>query len=594
LISRLEEIEALLPKWEQNRHVQAALGRAAALEQLQQWQVALTILEEALQSYSASEELTGAARRVRDRLADHERQKKLARRLDLIGQKIVAQSWRQALTLLENTQREFPEAPELDPLRREVDAGLRCSECEAIVTEVRQCLADGEPEQAEQVLRRGLEFLGQEPALEALREELESEGEYREDLRTAQILFGQRRLQEAERVLGGLAAQDRPEAQALLDAVRQARAVAEEEDFCARGREKAMRLMQRQQFAQAADLLSNLRSLFPGNPQLERDLIAAQGALDRRSSEVAAPTGEENSEPQATQIPTPPLGALQLEAQNCPADGRTARVSPPSRVRRAVIAWTASLLLVSAGGAAWTLSRNGGPVSRPAATPAVARLPAAAPSPATQEGGLPDATQPPEAPRKSSPQPPGRQPLAIASTASGKGSTQPETPLARPLRPFAPPATKQTPVQVQSAALPLPPGTVAVIPAETVRGLPAELVQPVNAAAPPQPGAPVPAPAPKLVVPAASKYQEAQLVNRTMPDYPAMARQRGVVGVVRMEATINERGAVKNVTVVSGDPVLAAAAKNAVLQWKYKAATLNGQPIASTAVIQVLFGDRNK
>src|ERR1035437_4791620 len=42
-----------------------------------------------------------------------------------------------------------------------------------------------------------------------------------------------------------------------LDAVRQARAVSEEESFCERGREKAVRLMQERQFAQAADLLRN-------------------------------------------------------------------------------------------------------------------------------------------------------------------------------------------------------------------------------------------------------------------------------------------------------------------------------------------------
>jgi protein TonB len=457
-------------------------------------------------------------------------------------------------------------------------------------------LADGEPEQAEQVLRRGLESLGQEPALEALREELESEGRYREELRTAQIFFGRQQLQEAERVLAGLVAQNRPEAQALLDAVRQARAVTEEEDFCERGREKAMRLMQQQQFAQAADLLRNLRSLFPGNPILERDLTAAQGALDQESSEVAAATEEENSEPQAPQIPMPPpLGAPQPdEAQSRPADGRTARVSPPSRVRRAVIAGTASLALVSAGGAAWNLSRNGGPVSRPAATPATTKLPAAMPSPVTQGAGVPGATRPPETPQKSSPQPPEHQPLATTSTAPGKGSTQPETPPARPLRPFVPPATQQTPVQVQSSVLPLPPGTVAIISAETVSGLPAGLVKPVNAPAPPQPVAPVPGPASKLALPSGGRVQAAQLVDRTLPDYPALARQRGLFGVVRMEAMIDEHGAVQNVKVVSGDPILAAAAKNAVLKWKYQAATLNGQPIAVSVAIQVSFGDRNK
>src|ERR1035437_8746593 len=485
-ISRLEEFEALLPQWEQNRQVQAALGRVAALEQLQQWQAALTILEEVMQYYTASEELTGAAQRFRDRLADHERKRKLARRRELIGQKIAAQSWRQALTLLDNAQREFPGAPELNPLRRGVDAGLRRSECEAIVTEVRQCLADGEPAQAEEVLRGGLESFGLEPALEALREELESEGKYREELRTAQILFGRRQMQEAEGVLAGLVAQNRPEAQVLLDAVRQARAATEEENFCERGREKAVRLMQERQFAQAADLLLNLRSLFPCNAVLERDLIAAQGALDQGSREVTAAAEEENSQPRVPEIPTPPPpGALRPEAQVRPADGQRSRVSLLSRIRRAVIAGTASLVLVSAGGAAWLLSRNGARVSRPAATPAVTQLPVATPPPETRGAGSPAATPPPETPRKSSPP----QPLATTSTAPAKSRTQPETPRATPLRPFVPPATQQTPVQVQSSVLPLPPGTAPVISAATVPSLPAELGKPVNAPAPPQPAA---------------------------------------------------------------------------------------------------------
>jgi protein TonB len=584
LIFRLQEFEALLPQWEQNRHVQAALGRVAALERLQQWQAALAILEEALQHYSASEELTGAAKRMRDRLAEHERKRKLARRLELIQQKIAAQSWRQALTLLENIQRESPWVPELNPLRREVDAGLRRSECEALIAEVRQCLADGEPAQAEEVLRGGLESFGLEPALQALREEVESERKCREELRTAQILFGRRQLLEAESVLAGLVAQNRPEAQVLLDAVRQARAVTEEENFCERGREKALRLMQQQQFAQAADLLLNLRSLFPGNPLLERDLIAAQGALDQGSSEVTAPTEEENSQPRAPEIPTPPPppSALRTEAQVRPAEGGRAGVSLPWRVRRAAIAGTASLVLISAGGAAWTLSRKGAPVSRPTATPAVTQLPGAAPLAVTREPGIAAATPTPETPRKSSPP----QNLGTTSTARGKSRTQPEIPRATPLRPFVPPATQQTPVQVQGPLLQLPPGTAAVISATTVPSPPAEFSKPVNAPASPQPAAPA--------VVTGGRFQEAQLVERTLPDYPAQARQRGTFGVVRMEATIDERGAVKNVKVVSGDTVLAAAAKNAAQKWKYKAATLNGLPIATNVTIQVSFGGRNQ
>jgi protein TonB len=81
-------------------------------------------------------------------------------------------------------------------------------------------------------------------------------------------------------------------------------------------------------------------------------------------------------------------------------------------------------------------------------------------------------------------------------------------------------------------------------------------------------------------------------VSRNLPDYPALARQRGAHGDVRIEATVDEQGAVVSVKVLSGDPVLAAAAKNAILKWRYKPAMLNGHPIAVQTQIQVLFGDR--
>jgi tetratricopeptide (TPR) repeat protein len=261
LLSRLETLKSLLPQWEQRRQVQAAIERAAALEQLEQGQAALAVLEEALDRWPASSELADAVRCIHERLSDHERQKKLARRLELLAQKIAAQSWREAAVLLQETQREFPDSPEVRRLQSDVDSGLVRYEREAIVAEVRRFLADGEIERAEQALSRGLESFGPAPALEQLREELESDRTYREALRAAQILFARLRLEEAEHVLTQIADRDRPEAQALLNAVREARAHAEEEDFCERGREKALKLIQEGQFAQASDLLRNLLSL---------------------------------------------------------------------------------------------------------------------------------------------------------------------------------------------------------------------------------------------------------------------------------------------------------------------------------------------
>jgi TonB family protein len=62
--------------------------------------------------------------------------------------------------------------------------------------------------------------------------------------------------------------------------------------------------------------------------------------------------------------------------------------------------------------------------------------------------------------------------------------------------------------------------------------------------------------------------------------------------VVRLTATIDEHGDVKNVKVLSGDVILGAAARTAVMHWKYKPALLNGKPVSTTTEIQVLFGER--
>jgi protein TonB len=593
LVGRMGELEAVLLEWQQKRDVHAAVGRAATLEQSQQWEAALTILEEALRSYPASEELTGAARRVRDQMAEHERQKRLARRLELIRQKIASQAWRQAFTLLENAHKEFPGAPELNRLRREVDAGLRRSECEDIVTEVRQYLADGELEQAEQILRRGLGSFEQEPALEALREELEANRRYREELRTAQVLFGRRQLQEAEGILGRLAAQGRPEAQALLDAVREARAATEEENFYERGRERALKLIHEQQFGPAVDLLRNLLGLFPGNPILERDLMTAQSGLDQRSAESGSAAGEEHRLPESL----PATAALQLapypETQIGTVDSGSVRESAPSRLRRAAIAGTASLVLVSAGGAAWKLARKGIPVS----TPEAPQRSASTPPPDTQPGNQ-GAAAPIETLQNVSSPLPTPQPLATAKIAPNKGKTQP--PVVAPLRTFVLPARNQTPVDVQGSIMPLPPGTAVLISAETFPLLPPDLVKLVSVppppqAAPPAAASPEPvafAPAPEPARPIGGRTQPAQLISNSLPDYPELARRRGLFGVVKLHAVIDAQGAVKDVRIVSGDALLVAASIRAVQRWKYKPATLNGQPVASNVEIQLSFADR--
>ncbi len=569
---RLEEIEALQRQWEQDRYVQAALSQAEALERQQQWQAALTILEGALHSYPAARELTEAAIRVRDQLFDHEQRRKLARRLELIRQRIAEQSWKQALTILEQTQREFPDAAGLDDLQQELDAGLRRADCDAVVTEVRQHLADGNWKDAEEMLRLGLESLGSEPALEELRAEVEAGKTYREGLRRAQLLLGRHELLEAEQLVSQLAAPDRPEAKALLDTVRKARAAAEEEKFFERGREKALKLVEQQQFAAGADLLRNLLLLFPGNAILERDLAAAQSAA-MAAGNGAGPAEEENEdvEAEAPPEPEPPLA-------RAAAPGLAVRENR-SRLRRATVVGAASIALVSGSAAGWKLAQRRAPVPSAApARPALAQVPAAPVAHAITGAA------PPVVPIEPAPPAPIARKIELPKPIAEVNRT----------RPFVPPDGGSAPVATQAPSLPLPPGTVAIV--TTPEGVPSDLLR-VNAPAPPPPASAPPAPAPAPVVPTAPSggvSQSAQLVERTMPVYPDLARQRGIGGTVRLEAQIDEHGAVTLVTVVKGDPILAAAAQTAVKRWKYRPATLNGRPVASSAIIQFSFDRPNK
>ena len=385
LIALLNAAEALLPEWENNRDVRTALERSAALERLEQWQAALTILEEAALSTPRSEKLMGALAKVREKLAEGEREKRLGRRVKLIEQKIAAQSWKPAIALIEDSKKEFWWAPELEALRREAEEGLNRSERETVITEVRQCMADGDLELAAETLNQGIEILGDDPSLAALREELESEVKYQEQLRSAQVHFGRHQLQEAEEMLADLVAQNRLDAQALLDAVRQARSAAEEANFCERGRDKALKLMQQQQYAQAFDLLTNLRGLFPHNAILERDWLAAQEALRQSSPpppavpepakvapapvipiapakpaavQSAAPQPAAKPKPQqkpaaaskAQQRPEPkPVVAQEPKRGTSPAFLSRLGTGSSPNVRRLAAAGAASLMLVSAG-----------------------------------------------------------------------------------------------------------------------------------------------------------------------------------------------------------------------------------------------------
>ena len=83
--------------------------------------------------------------------------------------------------------------------------------------------------------------------------------------------------------------------------------------------------------------------------------------------------------------------------------------------------------------------------------------------------------------------------------------------------------------------------------------------------------------------------QEAKLIRRILPIYPALAIRTRQFGTVRLEAIIAKDGHIRDVRVLSGPVFLTAAAVEAVRQWVYKPTLLNGQPVEVVAPITVNF-----
>lgn len=86
-----------------------------------------------------------------------------------------------------------------------------------------------------------------------------------------------------------------------------------------------------------------------------------------------------------------------------------------------------------------------------------------------------------------------------------------------------------------------------------------------------------------------SVIEEGQLLNKVEPVYPRIAIVSGVKGEVRLHAIIAKDGKIQSLTVVSGHPVLVAAARDAVMQWRYRPYLLNGEPVEVETFITVSF-----
>ena len=79
------------------------------------------------------------------------------------------------------------------------------------------------------------------------------------------------------------------------------------------------------------------------------------------------------------------------------------------------------------------------------------------------------------------------------------------------------------------------------------------------------------------------------LIRKVNPTYPPLARQARISGTVVLRAVISKDGSIENLSLVSGHPMLAPAAIEAVKQWKYKPYLLNGEPVEVDTEVQVNF-----
>jgi len=94
--------------------------------------------------------------------------------------------------------------------------------------------------------------------------------------------------------------------------------------------------------------------------------------------------------------------------------------------------------------------------------------------------------------------------------------------------------------------------------------------------------------------PAAERVQmsadTAEILSRPVkPDYPMLARQMKVQGSVILQALIGRNGLIQGLRVVSGPPILASAAQEAVKQWHFKPHYQGDEAVETQARITVNF-----
>jgi protein TonB len=191
---------------------------------------------------------------------------------------------------------------------------------------------------------------------------------------------------------------------------------------------------------------------------------------------------------------------------------------------------------------------------------------------------------------------------AAASASAASASAAPGLPAAStPLAEFAQPESAAPPLNATATRTELPALEVEVVAGDNHR-----MVRPgansvhvdLQPGSPPQPVSSTLAantpPAAASVTEAAERVQmsagAAEVVSHHVnPDYPLLARQMKVQGSVILQALIGRDGTIQDLHVLTGPPILANAAEEAVRQWRFKPHYLGSEAVETQTKITVNF-----
>ena len=127
------------------------------------------------------------------------------------------------------------------------------------------------------------------------------------------------------------------------------------------------------------------------------------------------------------------------------------------------------------------------------------------------------------------------------------------------------------------------------VPGGAAGGLIGGIIGSVPSMAPPPPKVEAPKAATPQRIRVGGNVQAANLIKKVTPAYPPLAKQARIQGTVRFNAVIGKDGAIQNLTLVSGHPLLVPSATDAVKQWIYKPTLLKGDPVDVITQIDVNF-----